>query len=221
MIQVFIVDDQTLFQESLKTCIHNYAEDIRVVGSATNGQEALIRCKQVRPDLILMDVHMPKMNGVEATKQLLATDPTWKIIMLSTYGEDEYVRQALSSGALGYLLKDISPTELIMSIRAVMNGVSQISPALVANLMKSLHEEEVVAEEQITEHTEWVGKLSRREKEIFYLIAMGYDNEQIAHELYISEGTVRNYVSTIYGKLEIDNRFQIIQLANKVRYNHE
>ena len=219
MVNVMIVDDQNLFAESLRTFIHNYADDIEVVGIACDGRNALEKWRVLKPDLILMDVHMPVMNGVEATKVLLARDSSLKIIMLSTYDEDEYVRQALSYGASGYLLKDLSPTELIASIRAVNSGVSQISPILVNKLIKGLHEEDREQYSKLSEQMEWVEKLTKREKEIFTLIATGYDNDQIAEELCISERTVRNHVSIIYSKLNIDNRFQIIQLANKIHYH--
>ncbi|MBN2625526.1 MAG: response regulator transcription factor [Spirochaetales bacterium] len=218
-IKVLIVDDQNLFAESLRTFIHNYADDIEVVGIASEGKEALELWRTLEPGLVLMDVHMPVMNGVEATKELLARDPSLKIIMLSTYDEDEYVRQALSYGASGYLLKDLSPTELIASIRAVNSGITQISPVLVNNLIKGLHEEDREQYSKLSEQMEWVEKLTKREREIFTLIATGCDNDQIAEELCISERTVRNHVSIIYSKLNIDNRFQIIQLANKIHYH--
>jgi DNA-binding NarL/FixJ family response regulator len=218
-IRVLIVDDQNLFAESLRTFIHNYADDIEVVGIASEGKEALELWRTLEPGLVLMDVHMPVMNGVEATKELLARDPSLKIIMLSTYDEDEYVRQALSYGASGYLLKDLSPTELIASIRAVNSGITQISPVLVNNLIKGLHEEDREQYSKLSEQMEWVEKLTKREREIFTLIATGCDNDQIAEELCISERTVRNHVSIIYSKLNIDNRFQIIQLANKIHYH--
>jgi DNA-binding NarL/FixJ family response regulator len=218
-ITVLIVDDQKLFAESLKTFIHNYAEDIEVVGIAADGKDALALWEELKPTLVLMDVHMPVMNGVDTTKKLLKKDPDLKIIILSTYDEDEYVRQALSYGASGYLLKDLSPTELIASIRAVYSGVSQISPKLVSNLIKSLHDEDEDTIGRLSRQMEWVEKLTKREKEIFTLIATGYDNEQIAEDLCISERTVRNHVSIIYSKLDIHNRFQIIQLANKLYYH--
>lgn len=218
-IRVLIVDDQNLFAESLKTFIHNYTDDIEVVGIASNGKEAVDFWRRLSPNLVLMDVHMPVMNGVDATKELLAREPGLKIIMLSTYDEDEYVRQALSFGASGYLLKDLSPTELIASIRAVNSGISQISPSLVNKLIQGLHDEDREQYRKMSEQMEWVEKLTKREKEIFTLIATGYDNDQIAEELCISERTVRNHVSIIYSKLNIENRFQIIQLANKIHYH--
>jgi len=218
-IHVLIVDDQNLFAESLKTFIHNYTDDIKVVGIAANGKEALKSSEFLKPEIILMDVHMPVMNGVEATKELLKQNSKIKIIMLSTYDEDEYVRQALSYGASGYLMKDLSPTELIASIRAVNSGITQISPQLISSLINSIHKEDQPSISQFKEEMEWVEKLTKREKEIFTLIATGYDNDQIAQELFISERTVRNHVSIIYSKLNIENRFQIIQLANKIHYH--
>jgi len=219
-INVLIVDDQNLFAESLKTFIHNYTDDIKVIGIAPNGKEALKIWEFLKPEIILMDVHMPVMNGVDATRELLKINSRVKIIMLSTYDEDEYVRQALSYGASGYLMKDLSPTELIASIRAVNSGITQISPQLISSLINSLHKDDQPSINQFRKEMEWVDKLTKREKEIFTLIATGYDNDQIAQELYISERTVRNHVSIIYSKLNIENRFQIIQLANKIHYHN-
>jgi DNA-binding NarL/FixJ family response regulator len=218
-IRVLIADDQSLFLESLSTFLRNYAEDIDVVGLAKNGSEALEKAAQLRPDIVLMDVHMPVMDGVEATGRLMESQPGVKIIILSTYDEDEYVRKALSLGAAGYLLKDISPTELIASIRALKSGAVQISPQIVAKLMRSVLAEEPTPARELAERLEWFDSLTRREREVFTLIATGYDNAQIAGQLHIAEHTVRNHVSMIYSKLEVQDRFQIIQLANKIRYH--
>jgi DNA-binding NarL/FixJ family response regulator len=218
-IRVLIADDQSLFLESLSTFLQNYAEDIEVVGLAKNGSEALEQAARLRPDIVLMDVHMPVMDGVEATGRLIESQPGVKIIILSTYDEDEYVRNALRLGAAGYLLKDISPTELIASIRALKSGAVQISPQIVAKLMQSLLAEEPSPVREIAERLEWFGSLTRREREIFTLIATGYDNAQISAQLRIAEHTVRNHVSMIYSKLDVQDRFQIIQLANKIRYH--
>ena len=127
-IRLLIVDDQVLFLESLSTFLRNYAADIDVVGLAKNGSEALEKAAALHPDIVLMDVHMPVMDGVEATGRLLASQPGVRILILSTYDEDEYVRRALKLGAAGYLLKDISPTELIASIRALKGGRSRFRP---------------------------------------------------------------------------------------------
>jgi len=218
-IRVLIADDQSLFLESLSTFLQNYAEDIEVVGLAKNGQEALDKAAELRPDIVLMDVHMPVMDGVEATGRLMQSQSGLKIIILSTYDEDEYVRRALRLGASGYLLKDISPTELIASIRALKSGAVQISPQIVAKLMQSLLDEEPSPAREIAERLEWFESLTRREKEVFALISTGYDNAQIASELHLAEHTVRNHVSMIYSKLGVQDRFQIIQMANKIRYH--
>ncbi len=218
-IRLMIVDDQVLFLESLSTFLRNYAADIEVVGVAKNGREALETIGALRPDIVLLDVHMPVMDGVEATGKLLQALPGVRILILSTYDEDEYVRNALKRGAAGYLLKDISPTELIASIRALKGGAVQISPQIVAKLMKSVISEEPVSGGRMAGQLEWFDSLTRREREVFTLIATGYDNAQIAAELHMAEHTVRNHVSTIYSKLGVQDRFQIIQLANKIRYH--
>ena len=216
-IRLLIVDDQVLFLESLSTFLRNYAADIEVVGLARDGSEALEKAAALKPDIVLMDVHMPVMDGVEATGRLIAAYPGIRILILSTYDVDEYVRRALKLGAAGYLLKDISPTELIASIRALKAGAVQISPQVVAKLMNSVLSEEPSAEREI--RLDWLDSLTRREKEVFTLIARGCDNAQIADELHMAEHTVRNHVSMIYSKLGVQDRFQIIQLANKIRYH--
>jgi len=219
VIRVLIADDQRLFLESLSTCLRNYAEDIEVVALAENGEEAFERAMELRPDVILMDVHMPLVDGVEATRRIKEKLGDVRIIILSTYDEDEYVRKALKSGAAGYLLKDISPTELIASIRALKSGTVQISPKIVAKLMNSILAEEPTPARQLAEEFEWFGSLTSREREVFSLIARGCDNGQIAETLHMAAHTVRNHVSEIYSKLGVEDRFQIIQLANKLRYH--
>ena len=214
-IRVLLADDQRLFTESMRTLIGNYAEDIEVVGIAATGAEAVQLAERLRPEVILMDVRMPVMDGVEATERILTKFPQIRIMMLSTFDEDEYVRAALHHGAAGYLLKDISPTELIVSIRAIKEGAVQISPSVASKLVEQLYERQG----KMSQGIEWYQTLSQREKEIFMLISKGYGNAQISQELCIAEQTVRNHVSTIYSKLGVQDRFQIIQLANKIRYH--
>ena len=217
--RIIIADDQHLFAESLKAFITNYADDLEVVGIAPNGREALAMAERISPDIVLMDVHMPEMNGVEATRLLIERHPEIKVIMLSTYDKDEYVREALTRGASGYLLKDISPTELIASIRALKAGVLQISPQIAATLIQGLYDDSQTTMHKAAEQFEWFDSLTKREREIFALIATGYDNTQIAEKLCIAEQTVRNHVSIIYSKLNVHDRFEIIQLANQIRYH--
>ena len=230
-LKLMLVDDQSLFTESLCTFLNNYAEDMTVVSKASNGLEAVKFCEIERPDIILMDINMPQMNGIEAVKIIKSKHPEIRIIMLSTYDEDAYVREALLSGASGYLLKDLSPTELIMSIRALKSGVLQISPSIVQKMIqaqfvgftaeaeKAEDEKEEKPEEinaAAEKKFEWLKTLTKRERQIFALIATGHDNDEIAEELDLALQTVRNQVSTIYSKLGVKDRFEIIKLANKV-----
>ncbi len=225
-LNILLADDQNLFAESLKTFLNNYAEDMNVVGIARNGKEAVDMASDIKPDIILMDIRMPEMDGVEAVRQISPLFPEIKIIMLSTYKEDALVRSALLAGACGYLLKDISPTELITAIRAIKSGVMQISPEVAQNLVQARYNVDkgesppglssnakTVLE---SDPFKWLGQLTNREREIFTLIATGYDNDQIAEKLFLAEQTVRNHVSTIYSKLGVKDRFEIIRLANRI-----
>ncbi len=215
-LKLLLVDDQRMFAESLRIYLTNYAEEMDILGICSNGQEACSFVEGVQPDIILMDVHMPVMDGVEAVAKIKAVHPGIKIIMLSTYDEDESVRSALINGASGYLLKDISPTELIVSIRALNSGMIQISPSIAKKLIQSTYVEKKSGRD-MDKTFPWFDTLTDREREIFALLATGKDNAQISEELGISAQTVRNRVSTIYSKLEVKDRFEIIQLANKMR----
>ncbi|MDR0759423.1 MAG: response regulator transcription factor [Treponema sp.] len=222
-LKLLLVDDQSLFAESLRTSLNHYAEDMSVVGIAHNGKEALAMTAKYQPDVILMDIKMPEMDGVEAVREIRPKYPDIKIIMLSTYHEDMLVRSALSAGASGYLLKDISPTELITAVRALGSGIMQISPDIVRQLVQERYspstglpvEEETRARGIDENSFEWLDSLTRREREIFTLLVLGYENEQIADKFDLALQTVRNHVSAIYSKLGVKNRFEIIRLANK------
>lgn len=219
MIRILLADDQPLFVESLRMSLESYGDDISIVGIARDGSEAVSLAESLSPEIILMDVHMPSMNGVEATGKIKEKNPAIKIIMLSTYDEDEYVREALRHGAIGYLLKDISPTELIAAIRALQSGIVQMSPQIASKLIKQMYDETSPKYEESRQRFEWFETLTAREKEIFGLIATGYDNRRIAERLGLAEQTVRNNISTIYSKLDVKDRFEIIQLANKIQYH--
>lgn len=219
MTKVLIVDDQLLFAKSLQTFITNYAEDMIVIGIASDGHQAVEMARELSPDVILMDVYMKKMNGVRATRYIHSEFPTIKILMLSTYDEDDNVKQAILAGASGYLLKDISPTELIISIRSLQSGILQISPSVVHALLKKTYVEGTNSTNKLASDPfqKLTQNLTKREREIFILLATGYENDMIVEKLNISEQTVRNYISTIYDKLNIKDRFEIIRLANQIR----
>ena len=219
MTRLLLVDDQPLFVESLKMSLEGYVDDFSVVGIAKTGISAIAMAEEYKPDVILMDVHLPDINGVTAAKRILEKNPESKIIMLSTYDEDEYVREALRIGSSGYLLKDISPTELIAAIRALQSGLVQISPKIASKLINAMYDGTSPKIPEVSNRFEWFDTLTDREKEIFGLIATGYDNQQIAGKLNLAEQTVRNNISTIYSKLEVKDRFEIIRLANQIHYH--
>jgi DNA-binding NarL/FixJ family response regulator len=218
-LKIILAEDQLIFAEGLHTFLRNYADDMDVCGIASNGKEAVAMSDKFHPDIILMDVRMPEMDGVEAVRIIKQKSPEIKIIMLSTYHEDEFVRSALLAGASGYLLKEISPTELITAIRALKNNVIQISPSIAQNMVRRMYldeEKSVVQEDhKRPESLKWLKTLTQREREIFTLLATGYVNEQIAEKLYIAPQTVKNQVSIIYSKLGVKDRFEIMRLANQ------
>ena len=214
MIRILLVDDQYLFAQSLKMMISNYADDMDIVGIASDGEEAVQMSRELKPDVILMDVYMKRMNGVRATRIIHHEFPDIRIIILSTYGEDDNVREALLSGASGYLMKDISPTELLISIRSFRSGNIQISPTILQSLIKKTYVD-IPEKKEDSQLSILLNKLTKREREVFSLIATGYENERIAEELHLSEQTIRNYVSSIYDKLGVKDRFEIIRLANR------
>jgi Response regulator containing a CheY-like receiver domain and an HTH DNA-binding domain len=215
-IKVLLVDDQTLFVESLKTVLEKEAEDIVIVGKAFNGRDAVDMVASREPDVILMDVRMPEMSGVESTRAILERFPDIKVLMLTTFDDDEYVMEALRFGAVGYLLKNVSPAELVAAIHAVYEGVISIAPKVASKLVNKLFQpaDERMADKEPNPPA-WMNELSHREKEILSLIAQGYDNKEIAKKLYIGEQTVKNYVSIIYYKLGIRDRVLVAKMATE------
>ena len=220
--RVLLVDDQVLFVESLRTVLETRAEDFEVVGVALSGREAIRLVVEKQPDMILMDVRMPDMDGVEATKIIHEAYPDIHVLMLTTFDDDVYVVEALNHGAAGYLLKDIPPEELIVSLRAVCSGSVIISPQ-VANKVLRTREGDASVEEGAETRTVPSGEssflrfLSKREIEILRLIGEGADNVLIARKLSIAEQTVKNHVSVIYSKLHVHNRMQAMKLVNSLK----
>ncbi|MCL2319226.1 MAG: response regulator transcription factor [Treponema sp.] len=219
-LNILLADDQFIFAETLGTVLNNYADDIKVLGIAENGEKAVTMTREFKPNIILMDVRMPIMDGVEAVRIIKKEFPEIKIIMLSTYREDVHVRSSLMAGASGYLLKDVSPTELITAIRALNSGIMQISPDIVKQLIQNQYNpaEKLAGMDlnnsEKNQPLEWIHSLTKRERELFILIATGYDNEEIAEKMNLSLQTIMNMVSTVYSKLGVKDRFEIIRLAN-------
>lgn len=202
MIRIMVVDDQSLMREGLKIIL-NSSKDMEVVDTCKDGKEAIEKCNYKRPDVVLMDIRMPVLNGVEAVKEIKKVNKNVKIIMLTTFDDEEYIVEAMGYGACGYLLKDIEAENLIDAIKDAFND-KMIMPTKVAQVLaqKALAIKEDKPKQEIYGLTE-------RESEVAIMIAQGFTNKQIASALYISEGTVKNNVSTIYSKLEINDRTKL------------
>jgi len=208
-----IADDQVLFAENLKLMLETLAEDIVVVGIAYDGAEAITLVDSLHPDLVLMDVRMPHVDGVKATQLIRERYPEQKIVMLTTFIDDTYVESALNHGAAGYLLKNIKPNELIDAIFAVHSGSVLLSPDLVSLLLRKSESEEGHDDQDSEALGDLVRKMNMREKEILGLIAKGYNNRSIADTLFLSEPTVRNYISRIYAKIGSKDRLEVMAIA--------
>ena len=210
-IRVLLVDDQVLFVESLGRVITARSKDIRVVGIAYNGIQAVELVDKQMPDVVLMDIKMPEMDGVEATRKIHRKHPGVKIMILTTFDDEQFVLEALREGAKGYLLKNIPPEEVITSIRALNSGVDQISPSVAVRLVhKALAGQHSDGTEGGSSrgHPQWYRDLKRVERQLLTLVAQGYSNKEIADRLYLAEQTVKNYLSVIYEKMNVKNRTQ-------------
>lgn len=218
LITLVIADDQPLFVEGLQTIIDSKAPDISIIGTAQNGQEAVDLVEALRPDIVLMDVRMPVLDGVNATRQIHETDPDQKILMLTTFDDDDYVRHSLSYGAIGYLLKNRPSAELIAAIRAVHAGVLLIDPAVA----KALLRDKAPVQYDEDDFLRRLNSLTRREREVLRLLVAALDNHEIAAEIGVAEQTVRNYVSNLYSKLGIQQRIDILKHARQIEFflNH-
>lgn len=204
MIRVLIVEDQTLMRQGLRTILE-LEPGFEVVGEAGDGQEGVEQALAVRPDLVLMDVQMPRMNGVEAARQIMALVPHTQVIILTTFDYDEYVFDGIKAGARGYLLKDLPATELLATLRRVHTGESIIHPSIAARMIAEFSRR--------TPATATVEPLTERERDVLRLLADGLSNKEIATRLVLAEGTIKNHVSTILDKLHAANRTQAARMA--------
>jgi DNA-binding NarL/FixJ family response regulator len=210
-VRVLIADDQVLFAGSLRVVLEGHGNDISVVGVAYDGQEAIDLVAAQQPDLVLMDVRMPRLDGVSAAREIRARFPRTKVVMLTTFDDDDYVRDALANGAVGYILKNIRPEDLVSVITAVANGALLPSPAA-RDLGRAAPAAGVRAAE-VNFLLSRFPDLSRREAQVLTLVAENLDNHEIAAKLSIGEQTVRNYVSRIYTKLGVPDRLHAIQFV--------
>lgn len=215
-IRVLLVDDQALFREGLHTLLSVWP-DLEVVGEAGNGQEALDAAARLIPDVVLMDLRMPVLDGVAATRRLLEKMPQVKIIVLTTFDDDDHVFDGLRAGAVGYLLKDVPSEKLVEAIRAAAAGQSFLQPSVAAKVVAEFTRLTAVAQETaVSPQNTLIEPLSEREQEILALVATGASNKEIAGELFIAEGTVKNHVTNILGKLGVRDRTQAALKAREI-----
>ena len=213
VIRVLIADDQALFRRGLYVVLGT-EDGIEVVAEAENGEEAIEKAQELAPDVVLMDVRMPRVNGIESARQIRADVPTTKILMLTVSDEEDDLYEAIKAGANGYLLKEISVEEVAEAIRAVVQGQSLISPSMASKLLNEFNALVKRAEEK---QQFPAPALTSREIEVLRLVAKGMSNREIADDLYISENTVKNHVRNILEKLHLHNRMEAVIYAVRER----
>lgn len=211
MTKVMIVDDQEIVREGLKMILSLH-EDINIIGEASNGEELLKFVEEEMPEVVLMDIRMPVMNGIETTKAMKEKYPNVKIIILTTFNEDEYIFEVLKNGADGYILKDSGSKEIIAAIKSAMGGEVLLNPKVTARVVSALNSMKPVAESKNMEieKKRLLETLTPREVEVAKHVLEGKSNKEIAKDLFVTEGTVKNYVSRILEKLEFKSRTELI-----------
>ncbi|MEU3469728.1 response regulator [Streptomyces sp. NPDC048387] len=212
-IRVLIVDDQMMVREGFSVLL-NAMEGIEVVGEAVDGRQALAQVAALRPDVVLMDIRMPEMNGLEATRHIVAADTDAKVLVLTTFDLDEYVYQALRAGASGFLLKDASARQLAEGVRVVAAGEALLAPSVTKRLIVEFSK---LAEVNRTRDPAGIGELTERETEVLVLIAQGLSNAEMADRLLVAESTVKTHVSRILVKLGLRDRTQAAVYAYETR----
>lgn len=208
-IRIVLVDDQALFREGLKTLLSVQPAFV-VAGEAANGEEAIQKVVSLRPDVVLMDLRMPVMDGVTATRRLHSLAPQVRVIVLTTFDDDESVFDGLRAGAVGFLLKDVSPAKLYEAIQAAARGESILQPSIAAKVIAEFSR---LANQAPAPQGALVEPLSEREIEVLHQVATGASNREIAADLVIAEGTVKNHLTNILRKLEVADRAQAVLKA--------
>jgi DNA-binding NarL/FixJ family response regulator len=222
LVKVLVVDDQQLMRDGISSLL-SIQEGIEVIGAAANGQEAIEQALALTPDVILMDVRMPVMNGITATEQIHRQLPTCQILMLTTFDDEEDIVKALIAGASGYLLKDIPSEDLAQAVRLAQRGIYQLEPSIAGKLVGVLHKQTGLtsiappppAKDVSARAVAVQFDLTEREIEVLQLIATGATNREIAQELVVSEGTVKNHVSNILSRLGLRDRTQAAIFARE------
>ena len=208
MIRVLVADDQSMVRAGFRMLLAG-EKDIDVVAEATNGLEAVDKAARLHPTVVLMDIRMPELDGLQATRRILAADNSARILILTTFDLDEYVFEALRAGASGFVLKDDSPEQLIAAIHTVADGDALLSPTITRRVIQKF------ARMSRPDPPKQLDELSDRERDVFRLMARGLSNAEIGNELYISETTVKTHVTHILQKLDLRDRVQAVVLAHQ------
>lgn len=206
-LRVLLVDDQELVRYGFRLVLEA-EDDIVVVGEASDGAEGVREAARLKPDVVLMDIRMPTMSGIEATQQIFDIVPSTRVLVLTTYDNDEYAFAALRAGAAGFLLKNTRPAELVSAVRTIVAGDSVVSPRMTAQLIQVAvnHVDQPVDDAAQRE----LAELSDRERDVFLLVARGLSNAEVAHELNLSESTVKAHFGRLLVKLDVANRVQVV-----------
>jgi DNA-binding NarL/FixJ family response regulator len=213
MIQLLLVDDQNLVCQGLKAIL-SQEEDFQVVGTAENGEAAIELTEALHPDIVLMDVRMPIMNGLDATQIICQKFPDTKVLVLSTFDDDQYIADSMRAGAKGYLIKDMPSEELAQTIRLAHRGYAQMGPGLMEKLVVNMPKHETDLKNQPL--TIDLSHLTPREYEVMRLLRFGATNREIAEQLYITEGTVKTHINHILNRLALKNRSQLAIYAHSI-----
>jgi DNA-binding NarL/FixJ family response regulator len=208
MIRVLIADDQALVRGGFRMILEAQ-KDIEVVGEAGDGREALERARELEPDVVLMDIRMPELDGLEATRRLLSEDGQARVLILTTFDADEYVYEAMKAGASGFLLKDVRPEQLTEAVRVVAAGEALLAPAITRRLIEDFVRRPAPGSGPPAE----LAELTERELEVVKLVARGLSNADIAAALSVGEATVKTHMTHILGKLRLHDRVQAVVLA--------
>lgn len=210
-LKILVVDDQSLMRQAMTSFV-TFEKDMEVVAQASDGAEAVNLALQLKPDVILMDLQMPVMNGIDATSKITAALPSTKVLAVTTFHSEDYVVPALKAGASGYIVKDSEPEDIINAIRSVHEGNSVLSPSIARLLVDNLAEEAVERRMTSTDVYEW-SQLTSRERDVVKLLCDGYSNREIASTLFLSEPTVKTHVAHIASKVDARDRLQIVVKA--------
>ena len=213
-IRILIADDHQLLREGIRNFL-SLEPDFEIIGEASNGEEAVTKAEALKPDVMLLDINMPKANGIEVASQLKESCPEVRILALTIHDDQNYMMNMIQSGAAGYLLKDVEPSMMVQAIRRVHAGESFVEPSLTKKLFRGITDRETQKPSPQAPGMSESDKLSAREIEVLRLIGRGMSNAEIARELYLSEKTVKNHLTNIFRKIDVTDRTQAVLFAIK------